>query len=89
YEKIRAALAHNYDVGANRPDIQVVDVDLLGDRHLRLQHKVKQGILLEDTSRDATLRHIRRLWGYEVSLAAVDAETGLTVHERSTSQIAE
>ncbi|TGS02293.1 SpoVR family protein, partial [Mesorhizobium sp. M2E.F.Ca.ET.209.01.1.1] len=46
YEKIRAALAHNYDVGANRPDIQVVDVDLLGDRHLRLQHKVKQGILL-------------------------------------------
>ncbi|RVD47647.1 SpoVR family protein, partial [Mesorhizobium sp. M8A.F.Ca.ET.023.02.2.1] len=89
YEKIRAALAHNYDVGANRPDIQVVDVDLLGDRHLRLQHKVKQGILLEDTSRDVTLRHIRRLWGYEVSLAAVDAETGLTVHERSTSQIAE
>ncbi|RUW56069.1 SpoVR family protein [Mesorhizobium sp. M8A.F.Ca.ET.021.01.1.1] len=89
YEKIRAALAHNYDVGANRPDIQVVDVDLLGDRHLRLQHKVKQGIHLEDTSRDATLRHIRRLWGYEVSLAAVDAETGLTVHERSTSQIAE
>ncbi|TGU97216.1 SpoVR family protein [Mesorhizobium sp. M00.F.Ca.ET.151.01.1.1] len=89
YEKIRAALAHNYDVGANRPDIQVVDVDLLGDRHLRLQHKVKQGILLEGTSRDATLRHIRRLWGYEVSLAAVDAETGLTVHERSTSQIAE
>ncbi|RWE32772.1 MAG: SpoVR family protein [Mesorhizobium sp.] len=89
YEKIRAALAHSYDVGANRPDIQVVDVDLLGDRHLRLQHKVKHGILLEDTSRDATLRHIRRLWGYEVSLAAVDAETGLTVHERSTSQIAE
>ncbi|TGQ92697.1 SpoVR family protein [Mesorhizobium sp. M8A.F.Ca.ET.208.01.1.1] len=89
YEKIRAALAHNYDVGANRPDIQVVDVDLLGDRHLRLQHKVKQGIHLEDTSRDATLRHIRRLWGYQVSLAAVDAETGLTVHERSTSQIAE
>jgi len=89
YEKIRAALAHSYDVGANRPDIQVVDVDLLGDRHLRLQHKVNHGILLEDASRDATLRHIRRLWGYEVSLAAVDAETGLTIHERSTSQIAE
>ena len=29
YEKIRAALAHSYDVGASRPDIQVVDVDLL------------------------------------------------------------
>ncbi|CAN7307565.1 SpoVR family protein [Mesorhizobium sp. LjRoot246] len=89
YDKIRAALANSYDLGANRPDIQVVDVDLLGDRHLRLQHKVNHGILLEDTSRDATLRHIRRLWGYDVSLAAVDAETGATLNERSTSQIAE
>jgi stage V sporulation protein R len=89
YDKIRAALAHSYELGANRPDIQVVDVDLLGDRHLRLQHKVNDGILLEDASRDATLRHIHRLWGYEVSLAAVDAETGVAIHERSTSQIAE
>ncbi|MER9350604.1 SpoVR family protein [Mesorhizobium sp. M0227] len=88
YRKIRDALANSYDLGANRPDIQVVDVDLLGDRHLRLQHKVNDGILLEDASRDATLRHIRRLWGYEVSLAAIDAETGATTHERSTSQIA-
>ncbi|MES0032274.1 SpoVR family protein [Mesorhizobium sp. M0040] len=89
YESIRAALAHSYDIGASRPDIQVVDVDLLGDRHLRLQHKVKDGIVLEGGSRDATLRHIRKLWGYEVSMAAVDAQTGATVHERSTSQIGE
>ena len=37
----------SYDVGASRSDIQVVDVDLLGDRHLRLQHKVNDGIVLE------------------------------------------
>ncbi|MCA0011256.1 SpoVR family protein [Mesorhizobium sp. B292B1B] len=84
YNNIRAALAHSYDVGASRPDIQVVDVDLLGDRHLRLQHKVKNGVVLENDSRDATLRHIRRLWGYEVSLAAVDADTDAMVGERST-----
>jgi stage V sporulation protein R len=87
YEKIRSALAHSYDIGASRPDIQVVDVDLLGDRHLRLQHNVKNGIVLEGGSRDATLRHIRKLWGYEVSMAAIDAQTGATIHERSTSQI--
>ena len=87
YESIRAALAHGYDIGASRSDIQVVDVDLLGDRQLRLQHKVKGGILLEENSRDATLRHIRRLWGYDVSLEGVDAETGATLYERSTSQI--
>jgi stage V sporulation protein R len=89
YEKIRAALARNYDVGATRPDIQVVDVDLLGDRHLRLEHKVKDGVVLHEGSRDATLRHIRTLWGYDVSLAGVDAETGAIVYERSTGQIGE
>ncbi|MER8826598.1 SpoVR family protein [Mesorhizobium sp. M0938] len=89
YEKIRAGLAHSYDIGASRPDIQVVDVDLLGDRQLRLEHKVKNGITLEEANRDATLRHIRRLWGYEVSLAAIDAQTGVTLNERSTSQIGE
>ncbi len=82
-------LAHSYDIGATRPDIQVVDVDLLGDRHLRLEHKVKDGIVLREGSRDATLRHVRSLWGYDVSLAGVDAETGNTLYERSTSQIGE
>ncbi|TIO75813.1 MAG: SpoVR family protein, partial [Mesorhizobium sp.] len=70
-----------------RPHIQVVDVDLLGDRHLRLQHKVKDGIQLEDESRDATLRHTRSLWGYDVSLAAMDAETGAVLSERSTKEL--
>ncbi|TCN18513.1 SpoVR family protein [Sinorhizobium americanum] len=89
YEAIRAALARSYDIGANQPDIQVMDVDLLGDRHLRLQHNVKNGVLLEESSRDATLRHVRHLWGYEVSLAGVEAETGETLYECSTADIEE
>ena len=82
YLQIRSALAHSYDIGVNRSDIQVVDVDLLGDRHLRLEHKVTDGILLENDSCKATLRHIRRLWGYQVSLVGVDASTGAKVYER-------
>jgi stage V sporulation protein R len=50
---------------------------------------VKDGIMLEEASRDAALRHIRSLWGYEVSLAAIDSQTGGTLNERSTSQIGE
>ena len=87
YGKIRSALAQSYDIGATRPDIQVVDVDLLGDRHLRLQHKVKDGVMLEGQSRDATLRHIRNLWGYDVSLAAIDAGTGALLSERWTKEL--
>ncbi|GGG33846.1 SpoVR family protein [Chelatococcus composti] len=89
YEAIRAALARSYETGANLPDIQVVDVDLLGNRHLRLAHYIKNGILLDEESRDATLRHVRRLWGYDVSLAGIDATTGETRYERSTTQMAE
>ncbi|SOC34800.1 spore cortex formation protein SpoVR/YcgB (stage V sporulation) [Rhizobium subbaraonis] len=84
YQTIRAALARSYDIGANQQDIQVVDVNLLGDRQLRLRHNVKDGVQLEETSRDATLRHIRHLWGYDVSLVGVDAETGETLYECST-----
>lgn len=89
YRKIRAALAQRYDIGTNNTDIQVVDVDLLGQRHLRLQHKVRDGIVLDGGSCEATLRHVQRLWGYEVSLQGIDAQTGATVYERSSSQLAQ
>jgi stage V sporulation protein R len=89
YEKIRSALADSYDVGTSKSDIQVVDLDLLGDRQLRLQHRVRNGIVLEEESRDATLRHVRKLWGYDVSLQGADAETGAAVYECSTRQIGE
>jgi stage V sporulation protein R len=85
YSAVRSALARNYDPGTYKPDIQVVDVDLLGDRQLRLQHTIKSGILLEDTTRDATLAHIRRLWGYDVSLAGVEGASGKVVYECSTA----
>ena len=86
YQSVRAALARSYDVGANQQDIQVIDVDLLGDRQLRLQHNVKNGVVLEEASRDATLRHIRHLWGYDVSLIGLDAETGEELYECSTDE---
>lgn len=89
YEAIRTALARNYETGANLPDIQVVDVDLLGNRHLRLAHYIKNSVLLDEESRDSTLRHVRRLWGYDVSLAGIDAATGETRYERSTAQLSE
>jgi stage V sporulation protein R len=83
YERIRTALADSYDVGASRLDIQIVDLDLLGDRHLRLQHNVKDGIVLDECSRDKTLGYIRKLWGYDVSLMGIDARTGASLYECS------
>src|SRR5271157_4972571 len=68
YRRVRSSLADSYDVGAGEPDIQVVDVDLLGDRELVLRHTSRKGVGLAETGREATLRHVRNLWGYEVRL---------------------
>jgi len=73
YREVRRALADEYDLGHGDADIQVVDVDLAGDRKLILHHKVHDGILLDEGEAHAVLKHIARLWGYEVLLVEVDA----------------
>ncbi len=84
YQRVRDSLARSYDVTNLEPDIQIVDVDLLGDRQLVLRHYQGDGIALSEGSRDEVLRHLRRLWGYNVRLQGVDAETGRRLYETST-----
>src|SRR6267142_851801 len=43
YRRIRRELARQYDVGYIDPNIEVVDVDLAGDRRLMLRHVVVKG----------------------------------------------
>ncbi len=73
YRRVRNALADSYDVSANEPDIQVIDVDLLGDRRLILRHKRHNDVPLAQGNRDKVLKHINRLWGYDVRLLEEDA----------------
>jgi spore cortex formation protein SpoVR/YcgB (stage V sporulation) len=87
YERVRQILARNYDIGVVDPNIQIVDVDLRGDRHLRLEHQVRDGVPLTEKSRDEVLKHLRLLWGYEVGLVGIDAETGDKVYEVCTAKM--
>ena len=48
--RVRSVLADSYDVSANEPDIQIVDVDLLGDRPLVLRHTPRNGVRLAESS---------------------------------------
>ncbi len=68
YLKVRRALARHYDVSRHDPDIQIVDVDLEGDRRLELRHQVVDGITLEEDDTERVLQHLANLWGYEVYL---------------------
>jgi stage V sporulation protein R len=72
YRRIRRELARQYDVGWTEPNIEVVDVDLVGDRRLILHHKVINGRLLAETDAQRVLQHLADLWGYDVLLREVD-----------------
>lgn len=71
YRHLRQSLAEQYNLGSREPNIQVYDVDLRGDRSLTLRHYRYNGRPLADNV-DEMLRHIRRLWGFEVRLETVD-----------------
>ena len=73
YRRLRRALARQYDIGRIDPDIQVIDVDLAGDRRLILHHRVLDRQLLQAEDAKAVLQHLADLWGYDVVLKEVDA----------------
>lgn len=76
YREVRRALASQYDLARHEPDLQVVDVDLTGDRRLILEHRVVDGRLLEEQNTRMVLRHLANLWGYPLTLVENDARTG-------------
>lgn len=70
YQKVREDLAASYNIGNREPNIQVYNVNVRGDRSLTLRHYMhNQQPLGEDT--DEVLKHIHRLWGFEVHLESV------------------
>ena len=74
FKRIRRELALQYDVGAREPNIEVVDVDLAGDRKLIVHHHVLGGALLEEGDAERVLQHVADLWSYEVLLQEVDSD---------------
>ncbi len=72
YRKIRRALSKYYDTAYRDADIQIVDVDLAGDRKLILSHRVLDGMTLEEADTEKVLQHVADLWGYDVKLVEQD-----------------
>lgn len=71
YRTLRQALSDQYNLGSREPNIQVYNVDVRGDRSLTLRHFRYNRRPLGD-SVDEMLKHIRRLWGFDVRLETVD-----------------
>ncbi len=73
YKRVRQVLAQQYNLSSNEPDIQVYNVNVRGDRSLTLRHyQHNKRPLNEETSE--VLKHMRRLWGYDVKLESVGGD---------------
>ncbi|MCG8441355.1 MAG: SpoVR family protein, partial [Caulobacterales bacterium] len=83
YRDLRRTLSRQYDITRLEPDIQIVDVDLEGDRRLILHHQVQDGIMLDEDDSEMVLRHLADLWGYEVVLREVDEAEGRVLDEHT------
>ncbi len=81
YKAVRQAIAKQYCVSAQDPDLQITDADFDGSRRLLVTHRVRDGVLLDRANCERTLSHLAQLWGYRVSLLEVDASTGKTLKE--------
>ncbi|KEY91059.1 hypothetical protein CF67_04044 [Candidatus Photodesmus blepharus] len=74
YRIIREKLAAQYNLSNLEPNIQVLNVDVRGDRSLTLQYIPHNRIPL-DGNQNEVLKHLYRLWGFDVILEEVE-ETG-------------
>ena len=74
YKNIRRGLAAKYEIGNQDPNIQVVNSNLTGNRCLELVHYAIDDQLLEKYHTQQCLKHVKRLWGYDVTLQTVDSD---------------
>lgn len=81
YRYIRQALASQYDIGNQEPNIQVYNVNRMGDRTLTLQYQQFNRRPLGDET-DEVLKHVARLWGFDVKLETLqeDGAAEITHH---------
>jgi stage V sporulation protein R len=86
YLQVRRALARLYDVARRDSDIQIIDVELAGDRRLQLRHHVVNGVTLHAEDAERVLQHLADLWGYHVRLVEADDEKTYTEHDADPAQ---
>jgi len=73
YRQLRESLSRQYDLNHREPNIQVWSVNLRGDRSLTLRHTQHNNRPLHDDSSEV-LKHVARLWGFDVHLESVDSQ---------------
>jgi spore cortex formation protein SpoVR/YcgB (stage V sporulation) len=70
YRAVREQLAGQYNLGNREPNVQVIDIDMRGDRAIYLQH-IQHNRRPLDRNTDDVMKHLHRLWGFDVHLQSI------------------
>ena len=78
YKDIRQMLSQQYNLSNLEPNIQVQNVEVTGDRSLTLRYIPTNRVPLSK-SRHEVVKHLHRLWGFDVRLEELNDEGEQTV----------
>ena len=81
YRTIRQQLSAQYNLSNIEPNIQVWDVDLRGDRSLTLRY-IPQNRASLGENRSEVMKHVHRLWGFDVKLEQLNEDGSVDMLER-------
>lgn len=73
YRLLRQTLSNQYNLSNLEPNIQVYNVEVKGDRSLTLRHVPHNRIPLSDSCHEV-IKHVHRLWGFDVLLEQEEAD---------------
>ena len=68
YKDVRQKLSRRYERDFYVPDIQIIKADTRTDRRLVLYHDLRNGIELDEATRDDVMQNLRFLWGAPIKL---------------------
>jgi spore cortex formation protein SpoVR/YcgB (stage V sporulation) len=85
FRRVASLLADQYEPANIAPLIEVTDVDLFGNRSLKLVNDSYRGARLDGDLAKKTLQHAQTLWGYRVCLQERDADSGRVLAEHASS----
>ena len=80
YRRVRELLASQYNLGDREPNIQIVNVDVRGDRSLTLAHERHARRPLHGEDSKEVLKHLYRLWGFPVRLESLSDGEAVEIH---------
>lgn len=72
YRSIKHHLASSFDVNMKIPELEIIDVDIYGDRTLTLKHNAYNQVELKTDSVLKVIPHIANIWGFNVEIISVN-----------------